>query len=1489
MIISRVSAACLWALALLASADLGAAVTATIPAVQGNSLSSPLSGQAVIVEGIVTARTADGYFIQSPDNATDGLANTSEGLFVHLGAAPGATATVGNRVRVTGTVNEYRPTLQPHQLPLTRLTAVTGQQLRAGGQPLPLAQALPLADLGPGSDIAALERLEGMRVSASELVVVGAAGAVINEQALTAASDGVVHVITGNYVDGAAIPFREPGIPLLDASTPPAGKTLPVFDGNPQILRVDSRAQPGAPLLDLGLNDRITDAVGVLGYDGGRYSLLIDPVSPIQVAAGSRGEGAATAVAGEVKLLWLDLGRLFDASDDPARAEPVPSTAAYQARLRKLATHLCTFVLNPELIAVSGAENLQVLRDLAAMIDTNPSTYCPGPVAYQPLLVEGRDPSGLDIGFLLMGYTVDGVHPRVELVQAEQFAADATSPHPAGGSEPLFLQPPLRASVRVTDAAGRRTDITVVAVKFRELSGADSPAPGSNGWATEGERVMNLRARQAARLATWLQARQVAYPDEAIAVVGGFEADAFNDGRVDVLGIATGRPAPASQTWVAMPSPITTPLTNLTTLVPQHLRYNANDRGDFRALDHIVVNQAMQSKFGITPMSPRMNADFPASQRVAGGASFTFSARDPLMARLAVAAFIDADTDVRFIAPEQPSSRVDTRVYFEVANAGPQVARNLDVLITSSLSPAKWGISTQAPDWVCGAVEANGTGGRVRCRNPSLLATDTQGLEILIQADLALDGVTASFSATLAGAHNDPNPANNQASGSITFNNNTDLTVSIQGIGQVGDLLPGAADGFSVAVTRIAGPNVPGPTTVVATIDAPASEAGIQVGSGLLDCGPGVDIAPRRSRFTCQLGDNSRLEMAIFSVTYLTGLGDGGRVIGVTVEATPTTTDNNPQDNIASRSRRVSDSVDLVVSEPSLNPVPGRLDEPLGMYMTVANNVVGVARNARVEIDVNVAPELLGDFTATPYYSTVGWTCAEPQAAAGGARVVCTPPPLLQEPEFRDPVWLFSSSFTPEYRPGLADYPLTVTFTAFSDSEETHPANNRAQFATVIDQTTDLSVAIRTPAADVVEPAVARFGVNVFAAGTNAPRQPRARLELNAAFPAQDVAIFNHLGQPLACDALAAPAGRTHFDCPLGIVQGEALRVDVRTRPSLADTTLVLSAAVRNMLVDSQPANNSASGGARVIAIADLCVGVQCDGFGPPHPAKIDAGGVNTLRYRVKNNGPSTSRGTVVGIDVALAPSRIAARFEGQACAAATDIGGGRSRIACAVGNLLGNGAARELELDVDALGLPAANVALAIDVASQVFDPQLADNRIAFSLPVAPLMDLSLGIVSKQDRKSATAIFSLALAADGPPNVALSELSIRVESPGNQQPAQLEGPGWSCSLVRWEPETKEFNCVRTSPLSGAVPVRMAMTLPTASFMQIGTRIRVVAQHYYRADAMAVDRTPANNVVDHSLLVAGRSTRSVRTPAYGDKPAVAPKPGPPRAARKPER
>ncbi|MEX2502612.1 MAG: ExeM/NucH family extracellular endonuclease [Trueperaceae bacterium] len=139
-----------------------------VHAVQGPGSVSPLEGDAVIIEAIVTATyqghetpipyDLGGYAVQMPDAMHDNDPRTSEGVFV----ADARRVEVGRTVRLRGTVRERH-----------------GQTVIMG------VQAIRVCDEGPATvtpvslpfpldDPAALEALEGMRVVVPSGVIAGA-------------------------------------------------------------------------------------------------------------------------------------------------------------------------------------------------------------------------------------------------------------------------------------------------------------------------------------------------------------------------------------------------------------------------------------------------------------------------------------------------------------------------------------------------------------------------------------------------------------------------------------------------------------------------------------------------------------------------------------------------------------------------------------------------------------------------------------------------------------------------------------------------------------------------------------------------------------------------------------------------------------------------------------------------------------------------------------------------------------------------------------------------------------------------------------------------------------------------------------------------------------------------------------------------------------------------------------------------------------------
>ncbi len=85
--------------------------TVTIPEIQGTGAESPLKGQNVTTQGVVTAvwqgeKSLNGFTIQTPGTGQTAPTEASEAVFVYTGGT-GFYPEIGDSVEVTGTVDEY--------------------------------------------------------------------------------------------------------------------------------------------------------------------------------------------------------------------------------------------------------------------------------------------------------------------------------------------------------------------------------------------------------------------------------------------------------------------------------------------------------------------------------------------------------------------------------------------------------------------------------------------------------------------------------------------------------------------------------------------------------------------------------------------------------------------------------------------------------------------------------------------------------------------------------------------------------------------------------------------------------------------------------------------------------------------------------------------------------------------------------------------------------------------------------------------------------------------------------------------------------------------------------------------------------------------------------------------------------------------------------------------------------------------------------------
>ncbi len=241
-----------------------------IYAIQGASHRSPYVESLVVTEGIVTARSAQGFWMESP--TPDGDEATSEGLYVYTASAPDVA--VGDRVVVTGTVAEYYPAgYASGNLSTTEMINPT-LHVVSSGHPLPvtlvgLGGRLPPGEIieddatgdvetsgvfDPASDgLDFYESLEGMHLRVENALVVGPKDA---SGEIAIVGDGGAHA---------------------GLRTARGGLLLRAQDANPERILLDNALTP-LPAAQVG--DRFAFVVGVLDYRYGNFKLLVTEIAP---------------------------------------------------------------------------------------------------------------------------------------------------------------------------------------------------------------------------------------------------------------------------------------------------------------------------------------------------------------------------------------------------------------------------------------------------------------------------------------------------------------------------------------------------------------------------------------------------------------------------------------------------------------------------------------------------------------------------------------------------------------------------------------------------------------------------------------------------------------------------------------------------------------------------------------------------------------------------------------------------------------------------------------------------------------------------------------------------------------------------------------------------------------------------------------------------------------------------------------------------------
>lgn len=565
------------ALLLVAAASADAEPSVTIMQIQGRGPRSPLEGEAVRTEGIVTlcSRNRQRCWIQAP--AGDQDPGTSDGIALDLRGVRSAAGALrpGDRVELHGRVRERQ---FGSGLPLTELSRIEGLRVRSRGHALPDAVPIRrLPDRSVAEAIAFWEPLEGMRVRLEEAVVVGP----------TSRFGEFVAVAAANAVTGSGYAPSNEHLLLQ----PLEGDEV---DYNPERIIIDDEAKP-APALQPG--DRLHDVLGVADYSFGNYKVQLERM---QARRAERHRPAPPKPLPGLRLATFNLENLFDPERTPDKQDErsTPDPQAFDSKLAKLTLALTRELQSPAIVAVQEAENTKVLELLAARLNHGDRH------AYRAVSFDSSDPRGIEVGVLWDSAQVRLLHaaPLNGRDYRQAFGDGAVSP----GREPL-----------VAEFEYRGQTVTVVVNHFKSKAG-DDPLFGARQpprRATEAQRKLQARA-----VRTFVERKLRENPQALLAVVGDLNDFSFaepGEGPDHPLAILRGSGA--------------TRLEDLATDVPFAQRYSFIFDGNSQLLDHILVSPALRARVAKVRIA-HFNADFPHGMHADPRTPLRASDHDPLEA-----------------------------------------------------------------------------------------------------------------------------------------------------------------------------------------------------------------------------------------------------------------------------------------------------------------------------------------------------------------------------------------------------------------------------------------------------------------------------------------------------------------------------------------------------------------------------------------------------------------------------------------------------------------------------------------------------------------------------------------------------------------------------------------------------------------------------------------------------------------------------------------
>jgi VCBS repeat-containing protein len=512
--------------------------------IQGAGHTSPLVGQHVFTEGVVTAidtTGSKGFWIQ--DQTGDGDDKTSDAVFVFTNAVP--TVHVGDLVKVEGTVNEFQGS-DTNNLTITEVGSsnanvevlgsgftIAPTVLGEGGRHIPteVIDSDHFGTFNPDTDaVDFYESIEGMLVT------------VHNAQAVNGTFTGETFIV-----------------PIGDATglNDRGGITISGTDMNPEALEVFQDSGVSSVVLNQVSGDHLGDVTGVISYFGGNYELI--PLSVGSTATTGTAVRETTTLQGDAS--HLSVGEYNLENIDPT--DP-------QSKFDALASDIVHNLGAPDIV---GLEEIQDADGAGAGSDLS------GATTLNKLIAAIDAAGGPHYSYIEIAPTANnanGGEPNGNIRQAFLYDASKVT-YVDGSARQIVDDDPTNGDAfnnsrkpLVADFQFHGETVTIVDVHNYSRGGSEENFGLDQPGAISGDQ---RRADQTAAVGRYVKAIETANPGAHVIVTGDFNGFQFETAQtqLEAGGI----------------------LTNLTNLLDPTDRYSFIFEGNMEQIDHMYASPSL--------------------------------------------------------------------------------------------------------------------------------------------------------------------------------------------------------------------------------------------------------------------------------------------------------------------------------------------------------------------------------------------------------------------------------------------------------------------------------------------------------------------------------------------------------------------------------------------------------------------------------------------------------------------------------------------------------------------------------------------------------------------------------------------------------------------------------------------------------------------------------------------------------------------------------